>query len=110
MERGFLAKRPSSSSLVRHRSEAGEARAAAARRPPGHVRDHREGEKGEGDEGILTPHSPWTEAARGESSTGGGGPVVVVLGAAQMVVGGCRASLLGAVWGSERAALAFYRP
>jgi hypothetical protein len=96
-----LGKTPLSSSLARSRPEAGEARAAAAHRPPGHGRGQQEGEKGEGGEGILPPYSPWTEAARGESSTGGGRPVVVVLGAAQMVVGGCRASLLGAVWGGE---------
>jgi hypothetical protein len=54
--------------------------AAAARRPPGHERGRREGEKEEGDEGVLLPHSPWVEAARGDGSTGGGGPVVVVLG------------------------------
>jgi hypothetical protein len=77
---GFGKKPPSS--LVRNRSEAGEARAAAARRPPGHDRDRREGEKGEDDEGILLLHSPWVEAARGVGSTGGSGPVVVVLGAA----------------------------
>jgi hypothetical protein len=40
----------------------------------------RQGEKEEGDEGVLLPHSPWVEAARGDGSTGGGGPVVVVLG------------------------------
>jgi hypothetical protein len=62
----------------------GRARAAAARRPPGHDRGRREGEKGEDDEGILLPHSPWVEAARGVGSTGGGGPVVVVLGAAAL--------------------------
>jgi hypothetical protein len=54
------------------------------RRPPGHDRGRREGEKGEGDEGILLPHSPWVEAARGDGSTSGGGPVVVVLGAAAL--------------------------
>jgi hypothetical protein len=58
----------------------GGALAAAARRPPGHERGRREGEKEEGDEGVLLPHSPWVEAARGDGSTGGGGPVVVVLG------------------------------
>jgi hypothetical protein len=90
-----LAKRPSSSSLVRSRPEAGEARAAAARRPPGHYRGRREGGKGEDDEGILLPHSPWVEAARGEGSTAGGGPVVVVLGGGGALVlrqgkgGGC---------------------
>jgi hypothetical protein len=45
---------------------------AAARRPPGHDRGRQEGEKEEGDEGVLLPHSPWVEAARGEGSTGGG--------------------------------------
>jgi hypothetical protein len=64
----------------------GGARAAAPRRPPGHDRGQQEGEKGEGDEGILLPHSPWVEAARGEGSTGGGGPVVVVLGGGGVLV------------------------
>jgi hypothetical protein len=68
---------------------------------PGHGGGRGMGQHGEGNELISSPCSPWTEAARGESSTGGGGPVVVVLGAAQMVVGGCRASLLGAVRGGE---------
>jgi hypothetical protein len=79
---GGFGKKPPSSSLVRNRPEAGEARAAAARRPPGHDRGRREGEKGEDDEGILLLHSPWAEAAQGVGSTGSGGPVVVVLGVA----------------------------
>jgi hypothetical protein len=60
------------------------ARAAAAGRPPGHECGRREGEKEEGDEGVLFPHSPWVEAARGDGSTGGGGPVVMVLVAAAL--------------------------
>jgi hypothetical protein len=75
-----LAKRPSSSFGSHPDQRQGRARAAAARRPPGHDRGRREGENEEGDEGVLLPHSPWVEAARGEGSTGGGGPVVVVLG------------------------------
>jgi hypothetical protein len=83
---GFLAKRPSSSSSSHPGQRQGRARAAAARRPPGHDRGRREGEKEEGDEGVLLPHSPWVEAARGEGSTGGGGPVVVVLGGGSALV------------------------
>jgi hypothetical protein len=91
------------------RSEAGEAWAAAARRPPGHDRGRRDGEKGGGDEGILSPHSPWTEAAREGSSTGGGGPVVGVLsGGGVLVLGQGRGwSWCGAA--ARWAAGSFYR-
>jgi hypothetical protein len=54
-------------------TEAGGARAAAARRPPGHDCGRREGEKKEGDEGVLLPHSPWARACCGGGSTWGGG-------------------------------------
>jgi hypothetical protein len=64
----------------------GGAWAAAPRRPPSHERGQQEGEKGEGDEGIPLPHSPWVAAARGEGSTGGGGLVVVVLGGGGVLV------------------------
>jgi hypothetical protein len=84
--RGFLAKTPSPSFPSRSRTKD---RRGGARRPAlegggtgGSSRGGGRGveQNGEGDEGILSPCSPWTEAARGESSTGGGGPVVVVLG------------------------------
>jgi hypothetical protein len=63
------------------RSEAGEGlgRWRPAGLPATTAGDER-GEKEEGDEGVLLPHSPWVEVARGDGFTGGRGPVVVVLG------------------------------
>jgi hypothetical protein len=53
---------------------------------------------------------------RGGGSSGGGGLVVAALGGGDAPVfreggdcGGCRASLLGAVWGGEEVVPAFYR-
>jgi hypothetical protein len=44
------------------------ARAVAARRPSGHGRGRREGEKKGGDEGVLLPSSPWARVrCAGES-------------------------------------------
>jgi hypothetical protein len=103
--RGFWAKRPFLPPFSVQNRERGDRAAAGLEGRgaggPGRCGGRGMGKHGEGDEGISSPCSPWTEAARGESSTGGGGPMVVVLGAAQMVVGGCRASLLGVVWGGE---------
>jgi hypothetical protein len=48
----------------------------AARRPPGHGRSQREGEKGEGDEGIHLPHLGLGRAV--EAAPRGG--TVVVMG------------------------------
>jgi hypothetical protein len=69
----------------RTKARGGGARAAAARQPPGHDCGWREGEKEEGDEGVLLPHSPWVGAARGDGFTGGGGLVVMVLGGSGVV-------------------------
>jgi hypothetical protein len=52
-----------------------------ARRPPGHGCGRREGEKKEGDEGVLLPPSPWARARCGVDSTwgdGGGDGLAVV--------------------------------
>jgi hypothetical protein len=54
---GVLAKRPYSSPGSTPDRGRG-ARAAATRRPPGHGYGRREGEKMEGDEGVLLPPSP----------------------------------------------------
>jgi hypothetical protein len=66
-----LAKRPSSSPGS-HPGQRQGARAAAARRPPGHGCGRRVGEKKEGDEGVLLPPSPWARARCGVDSTWGG--------------------------------------
>jgi hypothetical protein len=70
---GVLAKRPSSSSLARIRTEMG---GRAGGRPVGVlaggpvlVGDQRMGEKEEEAEGIRFPYLPWAVAARGEGST-----------------------------------------
>jgi hypothetical protein len=81
----------------------------AARRPPGHDCRWREGEKKEGGEGVLLPHSPWVGAARGDGFTGGGRPVVVVLrggGALVLSQGEKVAVVMRGGWG---AADPFYR-
>jgi hypothetical protein len=44
------------------------ARAVAARRPPCHGCGRQEGEKKEGDEGVLLPSSPWARVRCGGGS------------------------------------------
>jgi hypothetical protein len=56
--RGVLAKWPSSTPGAHPGQRQGGARAAAARRPPGHGCIRQEGGKKEGDEGVLLPSSP----------------------------------------------------
>jgi hypothetical protein len=49
-------------------TEAGGARAAVARRPPGHDCGWREREKKEGGEGVLLPSLPWARVRCGGGS------------------------------------------
>jgi hypothetical protein len=61
-------------------------RAAALRWPSGHSRGWRDGERREGDEGVLSLSSPWVGAAREGGFTDGGGLVVAVLGGGSALV------------------------
>jgi hypothetical protein len=58
----------------------GEPQAAALRWPSGHGRGRREGEKKEGDEGVLLPSSPWAGVRYRGGSMGGCGLQAAVVG------------------------------